>query len=211
MSWARRLQCAAVCALIATYAGLSHYSNATSSHTLGATLAFVPLTLFTTFVVWRETPRWLAALLSAGLAAVVYGLWPLLERHYSLLYLIQESCAYTVLGLTFGRTLLPNRVALCTTLADKVHGPLSPRELRYTRLVTAAWSLFFFAVTAGSLLLYTLAPLRIWSIYINFCAMPLVGTMFVAENLVRRLVLPQVKRTGLLATVRVYFATPQKS
>jgi hypothetical protein len=31
--------------------------------------------------------------------------------------------------------------------------------------------------------------------------------MFVAEYLVRRRVLPGVKRTGLLATVRVYLAT----
>jgi uncharacterized membrane protein len=147
--------------------------------------------------------------LTAGLGALIYGLWPVLERHYSLVYLIQESCAYTLLGLTFGRSLLPDRVALCTTLADKVHGPLSPRELKYTRQVTAAWTLFFFAVTVGSLLLYALAPLRVWSIYINFCAMPLVGTMFIAENLVRRLVLPQVKKAGLLATVRVYLATPQ--
>jgi uncharacterized membrane protein len=209
MGWARRLQCAAVCALILAYAGLSHYSNATGSHSLGATLAFAPLTLFATFVVWRGTRPWLATLLTAGLGALIYGLWPVLERHYSLVYLIQESCAYTLLGLTFGRSLLPDRVALCTTLADKVHGPLSPRELKYTRQVTAAWTLFFFAVTVGSLLLYALAPLRVWSIYINFCAMPLVGTMFIAENLVRRLVLPQVKKAGLLATVRVYLATPQ--
>ena len=32
---------------------------------------------------------------------------------------------------------------LCTQLADKVHGPLSALELRYTRRVTAAWTLFF--------------------------------------------------------------------
>jgi uncharacterized membrane protein len=195
--------------LIVGFAGLSHYSNSAGSHTLGATLALAPLTLFALFVVWRGTRPWLAMLLTAGLGALVYGLWPLLERHYSLYYLIQESSAYSLLGLTFGRSLLPNRVALCTTLADRVHGPLSPRELKYTRQVTAAWTLFFFAVTAGSLLLYVLAPLRLWSIYINFCVLPLIGTMFVAENLVRRVVLPQVKRAGLLATVRVYFATPQ--
>jgi uncharacterized membrane protein len=39
--------------------------------------------------------------------------------------------------------------------------------------------------------------------------LPLVGAMFVAEYLVRRRVLPSGPRAGLLATVRVYLATPQ--
>ena len=134
---------------------------------------------------------------------------PCWKGHYSLIYLVQESSAYGLLGFTFGRSLLPGRVAFCTTLADRVHGPLSPREVWYTRRVTAAWAAFFFGVTAASLLLYALAPLRVWSLFINFCALPLVGTMFVAEYLVRRQVLPQFKRTGLIATLRVYLATPQ--
>jgi uncharacterized membrane protein len=75
--------------------------------------------------------------------------------------------------------------------------------------VTAAWAVFFFSIAAVSILLYLLAPLRIWSIYINFCVLPLVGAMFVAEYLVRRRVLPQNRRAGLLATVRVYLATSQ--
>jgi uncharacterized membrane protein len=79
----------------------------------------------------------------------------------------------------------------------------------YTRRVTAAWAVFFFTVAAVSILLFLFAPLRVWSIYINFCVLPLVGAMFVAEYLVRRRVLPQVRRAGLLATVRVYLATPQ--
>jgi uncharacterized membrane protein len=58
-------------------------------------------------------------------------------------------------------------------------------------------------------LLFTLAPLRVWSAYINFCAFPMVIGMFLIETLiVRRRVLPQVKGSGLLDTVRVYFATP---
>ena len=98
---------------------------------------------------------------------------------------------------------------MCTQLADKVHGPLSPREVRYTRGVTVAWTLFFFGIAAVSMLLYAAAPLRVWSFYINFCALPLIGAMFVAEYLVRRRTLPGGPRAGLLATVRVYFANPR--
>jgi uncharacterized membrane protein len=90
-----------------------------------------------------------------------------------------------------------------------VHGPLSPREVLYTRHVTLAWTVFFFAIVAISVLLFLHAALRIWSIYINFCVLPLIGAMFLAEYLVRRRVLPLVKRGGLLATVRVYFASPR--
>jgi uncharacterized membrane protein len=44
-------------------------------------------------------------------------------------------------------------------------------------------------------------------LFVNFCALPLILLMFVAEYLVRRRVLPQAQRSGgLLATLRVYFA-----
>jgi uncharacterized membrane protein len=98
------------------------------------------------------------------------------------------------------------RVALCTQLADQVHGPLSPEELCYTRQVTAAWALFFCVVALVSLCLFAFAPLAIWSIFANFCVLPLIVLMFIGEFLVRRRLLPQVARRGILAAVRVYFA-----
>jgi uncharacterized membrane protein len=55
--------------------------------------------------------------------------------------------------------------------------------------------------------LFVLAPLRIWSLFANFCVVPLVGLMFLAEYAVRRRVLPQVSRRGILAAIRVYFAS----
>jgi uncharacterized membrane protein len=206
MRWGRRLQYAVACILVITYAGLSHYCNSAGAHGLGAALALMPLTVLALALVWRWTP--LAAVpLAAGLAALLYDFWPLLEKNFSLLSLVQESGVYSLLGLTFSRSLLRNHVALCTQLADKLHGPLSSLEVLYTRRVTAAWAVFFFII-AASILLFLRTPLRIWSIYSNFCVLPLVGAMFVAEYLVRRRVLPQVKRAGLLATVRVYFANP---
>jgi len=209
MRWARRLQFAAACVLIAAYAGFSHYCNSTGLHGWGAALALTPLSLVLTILIWRTTHRAVSLLLIALLGGALFELWPMLERHYSLFFLIQESTAYGFLGLTFGGSLLPGRVALCTQLADKVHGPLSPREIWYTRRVTVAWTILFVVVTVISLLLFTFAPLRVWSLYINFCVMPLVVGMFMIETLiVRRRVLPQVKGSGLIDTVRVYFATP---
>ena len=210
--WRRRLQCAAAGVLLAAYAGLSHYCNSVDgAHDLGAALALGPLTLLALILAWRSTPPPLALLLTGGLAGLLYTLWPLFKQNYALFYLVQESGIYSLLGLSFARSLMPNRVALCTQLADQVHGPLSPREVLYTRRVTLAWAVFFFAVAAASVLLYALAPFRIWSVYINFCMLPLVGAMFVAEYFVRRRALPETRRAGLLATIRVYFATSQLS
>jgi len=209
MRWARRLQFAAACVLIAAYAGFSHYCNSTGLHGWGAALALTPLTLVLTLLIWRSTNPAVSLLLVAILGAALFALWPVLEQHYSLFFLIQESTVYGFLGWTFGRSLLPGRVALCTQLADKVHGPLSPREIWYTRRVTVAWAILFFVVTVISLLLFTFAPLRVWSAYINFCVLPMVIGMFLIETLVvRRRLLPQVKGSGLIDTVRVYFATP---
>jgi uncharacterized membrane protein len=186
---------------------LSHYSNsAAGGRDLGAALALAPIGVVATLLAWRTVPPAVAVLLYAGLAGLIVGLWPVLRQNYPLVNLVQDSSVYGLLGLTFGRSLMPGRVALCTQLADKEHGPLSAQEMRYTRQVTAAWTIFFFVIAAASILLFVSAPLRIWSLFINFCVLPLVGAMFIAEYQIRRRILPGVKRTGLLATLRVYLA-----
>jgi uncharacterized membrane protein len=205
--WDRRLQYAAACAAIVVYAGLSYYGNSVAGgRDLGTALALAPITVVAIILAWRTAPPAVAALLYAGLAGLIVGLWPVLRQNYPLINLVQDSSVYSLLGFTFGRSLLPGRVALCTQLADKEHGPLSAPEVRYTRQVTAAWTVFFFVITGVSILLFVSAPLRIWSLFINFCVLPLMGAMFIAEYQIRRRILPGVKRTGLLATLRVYLA-----
>jgi uncharacterized membrane protein len=205
--WDRRLQSAAACVTIAVYAGLSYTSNAMAGgRDLGTALALAPITAVATIVAWRAAPRAVAALCYAGLAGLIIGLWPVFRQNYPLINLLQDSSLYGLLGFTFGRSLRAGRVALCTRLAAQEHGPLSTDEVRYTRQVTAAWTLFFFVITAASILLFVAAPLRIWSFFMNLCVLPLVGAMFIAEYQVRRRVLPGVKRTSLLAALRVYLA-----
>jgi uncharacterized membrane protein len=191
------------------FAGLSHYCNATGAHELGAALALTPLTLLTLIVSWRSLPAPAALVVSAAVAGLLFVVWPLLKNNFSLFYLIEESSVYCILGITFARSLRCGRTAVCTQLADKLHGPLSPAEVHYTRQVTAAWSVFFVSIAAVSILLYVAEPVRIWSIYINFCVIPLIAAMFAGEYLVRRRVLPQIKRVGVMASIRVYFASPQ--
>jgi uncharacterized membrane protein len=207
MRWRRRLQLAAIILFVVAYAGLSHYSNSIAeTRDLGVALAFGPVLTVGLLLIWRWTHLLVALLAAAAAALLLRHFWPSFERHFTWVYLLQEAGFYSLMAASFGQSLLARRVSLCTQLADKVHGPLTPQEVLYTRRVTAAWALFFVLITALTLGLFAFAPLRIWSLFANFCVLPLMGLMFIAEYAVRRRVLPQVPRRGILAAVRVYFA-----
>lgn len=205
--WATRLQFAAVALSVVVYAGLSHYCNTVApAKPLGVVLAFTPLLLVAGAGLWRGVHPLAAALGAAAAGVLVLRHWEALERHFSWAYLADDCAIYGALTWGFGRTLRRGRRPLCTVLADKVHGPLTEAEVRYTRQVTLAWTIFFAAVALLTVTLFLLAPLRAWSIYANFCTLPLVLTMFAAEYAVRRRRLPQTADGGIVATVRAYFA-----
>ncbi len=197
-----------VCALIAAYAGFSHYCNAGGDRQdLGAALALGPLLAVGLTLVWRSGGV-LVALVSALFGGVLlYDWWPLFEKNFPLVYLLQECGMYGLLAFGFGRSLRVGRTALCTQFADQLHGPLTPAEIRYTRQVTFAWTLLFTAITATTLLLFVSAPRKVWSLFVNFGTIPLVAAMFVVEYAVRRRLLPKTDRRGVLASVRIFLAS----
>jgi len=96
---------------------------------------------------------------------------------------------YASLLTTFALTLRRGHTPLITAMAYRLHGTLSEEMIRYTRAVTIAWSLFFIAQLATSVLLFCFAPLTVWSIFVNLFDIPLVVTMFTAEYAVRLRVL----------------------
>jgi uncharacterized membrane protein len=206
MRWGRRLQIVAVAVLLIAYAGLSHYSNSNSqARDLATLLALAPMLTLGGLMVWRWNGLLLALLLGAAVLLLLHHYWSLLIEEFSIVYLIQQAGFYVLMAWTFGRTLFKGRVPLCTEFADKIHGPLTALELRYTRAVTWAWVLFFLGNLSVTFVLFAMAPLRTWSFFVNFVSLPLVLLMFVVEFAVRRRVLPQVQRHGLIATLRIYF------
>jgi uncharacterized membrane protein len=210
MRWGRRLELAAVGVFCVAYPVLSHYSNShAQARDLATALALAPMLTLGLVLMWRWRGAPWALTAAAGAGLLSYYSWPQLTRNFSLVYLIQQLGFHALMAATFGLSLLPGRQPLCTQLADKVHGPLGAAELSYTRRVTAAWAMFFLANAAVTVLLYALAPLELWSMFVNFASLPLIGLMFAAEYLVRRRVLNQVKTGGLMATLRVYFADPR--
>jgi uncharacterized membrane protein len=207
MGLRRRLQLAAVLLFFIAYSVLSHYSNLNpQGHDLRTVLALAPMLTLGLILLWRWSGALIGLLAAAAAAILLRAFWPLFAQNFSIVYLIQQVGFYSIMAFTFGRSLRKGSVPLCTQLADKVHGPLSALELRYTRQVTQAWVIFFLLNLAVTFLLFEFAPLRVWSMFVNFCSLPLILLMFVAEYAVRRRVLPQVQRSGLLATLRVYFA-----
>src|SRR5664279_1563195 len=161
MPWRRRLELAAVIAFLVAYAGLSHYGNsAAETRDLGGGLALGPLLTVGLILMWRWTRPWIALLVAAAAALLLRQLWPLFERNFPLVYLTQEAGFYGLMAASFGQSLIGPRDSLCTQLADKLHGPLTPQEVLYTRRVTAAWAIFFILITAATLGLFAFAPLR---------------------------------------------------
>ena len=196
------LRGALVAVLALAYAVLAHVSTAQGGHgTLGALLAIGPIGLIALVFSWR-THRLLGPAVWLLAAALIATHWPELKAHFVWLYLIQQVGLYALLGVYFGRTLGSGRVPLCTQMARHVHGPLSAAALRYTRQVTVAWTLFFAMITLALVILFYAAPLRAWSVFANFGAPLLIVLMFVLENRVRRLALPDMEHAGIVATLR---------
>ena len=203
---ARRSRPFLIATLVLGYALLEHYSNGPSApRLLGALLAVAPPMLAVALAVSRGPKARLfvpASLL--GMLALLLPLWPVLERHFTRVYLLQQCGIYLSLAVAFGVSLLPGRVPLCTRWAHQAHGGLSAEALRYTRAVTAAWTLFFMAIVALSATLYAAAPRLVWSAFSNFVVLPLIAVMFALEQLVRRRQLPSMVHIGVVDTLRLF-------
>ncbi len=95
--------------------------------------------------------------------------------------LLSHSAVYGGLALVFGRSLRRGREPLVTTMARRAEPALTEPMRAYTRSVTWLWALYGVAQVALSLLLLSLAPLRVWSMFVNLLDLPLLAATFVAE------------------------------
>ncbi|HXN11203.1 MAG TPA: hypothetical protein VN859_08160 [Steroidobacteraceae bacterium] len=198
--------------LLLLYALLAHFSNANPSlRALGASLAVAPLVLAAWFAAGRAPhPLLTTALLAALVSALLLQFWQQIERNYPLMYLLQQQGAYLLLAVAFGRSLMPGQTALCSRWADLLHGPLPPAVQRYSRNVTIAWTMFFLGSGTLNLLLFTIAPLPVWSLFANFASPALALLLFLGEYSLRFLVLPPRHRVSIAAMVRAYLHSGQR-
>jgi uncharacterized membrane protein len=144
-----------------------------------------------------------ATLLVATVSATLHRLPR--EARWGMVSVTAVSHAAIYLGLTllFGRSLAKGRTPLVTLMAEQVQGPLTPRIRRYTRRVTVVWTLFGLGQVVGSGLLLALAPLRLWSLFVNGLDLPLVLLLFVGEYAYRRWRYPANDVASLADSIRV--------
>ena len=184
-----------------------HASSSETPPAWGAVLALAPASTALALALWRLPQRWAAVGAIALQAGLLLAAWPWLRTQAALLFLLEQLGVYILLALFFGRSLKGPGESLVTQMARRVHGGvLSPAQLRYTRQVTLAWTLFFAGIALVSLLLFLLVPVAIWSTFANLLAGPLIGLMFVAEFLCRRLVLAGEDQTTIADAVRAWKA-----
>ncbi len=108
---------------------------------------------------------------------------------------------YASLLAGFALTLRPGHEPLITGMARRLHGGLDAELAAYTRKVTIAWSLFFASQLTVSVTLFCLAPLVIWSFFVNILDIPLVASMFAAEYAIRLRCLSNPPRHSLATII----------
>jgi uncharacterized membrane protein len=148
-----------------------------------------------------------AAMAAALICALFYRFHGELQAHVAMTYYLQYMGLMLCGALFFGLSLIPPRVALCTRFARYAHEVMTPELARYTRRVTAAWTLFFVGMgLISSVLFFSPLPFSVWSAFNTLFTLPLVGLMFAAEYAVRRRVLPHEAGHGITGAYRAYLA-----
>lgn len=195
---------AGVAAVIA-YQVIAHHAVATpDAHGVGLAMALVPVLAMALAAAARSAQRsWLLPLWAFTCIALWVARRPL-ALHFAWGLYLEHASFNLMMAYLFGRTLVAGREPLCTHYAALVHGTLTPRIARYSRHVTVAWTLFFVATAAVSTVLFARASTETWSTFANYLSLPLVGVMFVAEYLCRRIALRGEPRSSLFDAVRAY-------
>ena len=85
----------------------------------------------------------------------------------------------------FGRTLRPGREPLVTRFMRLMREP-TPETLRYTRIVTWVWTVFFAAMLAESIGLALFAPRPVWSLFCNVLNYLFIAALMLGEYGYRR-------------------------
>ena len=167
-------------------------------------LLWLPLVVLAAWILARSRnkPLWLAALSAAGV--VVF-----LVEHQERLGLaavsgISHATAYLFLLWYFGRTLARGREPIITRFARSVHGTLQPGMELFTRKLTIAWCVFFAAQLIASALLFALASLGAWSLFVNLLNLPLLALMFAGQFVYRRVRHPDYPRASVWRAIEAF-------
>ena len=195
-----------VTVVIVMYALLVHHVNTSGQPSmLGAALALAPIFVLVITYAWKAKSRLVSLCLLLILIAASWLLWPFIKQHTGLVFWMLDVGLMLALSMSFGLTLLPGRKPLCVHFAEIINGgTLPPAHESYARNVTIAWVVFFAIIGIISTLLFFLAPLPVWSFFVNFLTLPLVALMFLGEFILRRRLLTDLPTGHVLDAVHAY-------
>jgi uncharacterized membrane protein len=197
---------------VATYAISSHIALTCHYLWFALVLAVCPLVIITIGYItqlWGKskiawTNKSALVLLCGTSGIMLLNYWASISPYASWLFLLQNVGMNAALALLFGLTLLPHKTPLITIFSTLVLKELNPAMVRYTRMVTVAWTLFFVGMCTISVCLFFFAPLAWWSIFINLLAWPLVGVMFAAEYFVRLTLHPDAEKVSIMQGIQAF-------
>jgi uncharacterized membrane protein len=169
---------------------------------LGAALSIGPVLLIGLSALWIWKWR-LSALIVAVLSGVLLSReWSFIQNHYEWSDLAQQCGIYGLVAIFFARSLFGGRVPVCAQLARQMYGELLPSEIAYMRRATAAWAVFYLLLAVAIMVLFFVAPLRVWSLFTNFVTWGLMVLAGFVDHALRQLVLPRHRQGGILALLR---------
>lgn len=102
----------------------------------------------------------------------------------------------------FGRTLLPGRTPLISSIGERMRGKLPERVARYGHRLTVIWTLFLGLLGLECVLLGLYASPFWWSLFTNFINYALIALLFILEYPVRRWVLRDLEPTSFIDSLR---------
>ena len=195
----------AVGATAVAYVLLSHWlMTGAPASPWNAVVVVGPMLGAAALLAWQRRQRLLAALAALAAAALVVQAWRGDGLAVGSIYVAQHVSIHVLLAFVFGLTLQAGREPLVTALARRVHASLTPAMAAYTRKVTLAWTVYFVAMAALSIALYSLAPFDAWATFANLVTPLAILVMFVGEYLLRYRLHPEFERATLAQAVRAY-------
>jgi uncharacterized membrane protein len=189
----------------AAYAGASHLLMTRAADAPWAVAVLLgPLVAAAGAFAWRSG----RALARAGVVLAVAALAAVVARGgvgtVGALYVAQHAGLHAALGVGFGLT-LRQPLSMIGRVAARVHA-LTPAMVAYTRKVTLAWTIYFFAMAAASLAVWRLAPWPAWSLLANVLTPAAIAALFVGEYLLRYRLHPEFERVPLRAAIGAWRA-----
>jgi len=193
-------------AVLGTYPCVMHATLVLAgSSTLGTALMLAELTIVALVAIVQFRRRLALVLAALGCAVVIVVFRDAASGMIVAASGIPHAVANAGLLTVFGSSLFSGRKPLITTVSERLSGgPLTPELTAYTRSVTLSWCCFFALQLVASLLLLLLAPVAIWSLFVNVLTLPLVAAMFLGEYTYRRLRFRSYRHRTILQVIEAF-------